>query len=303
MAVDYSPPITTPGPQISRFRFSQEKKSVRWAHADLDFSALFVSPTSPIGHLQAIPCPRLTSRFLSMHCCLEQESARPVQSSPVQSPRGDERGSSFIKHGSIRSLYFLCSSLPIIHTPRHYAMKAPAVLLLAASSVVTGAAAGPVVHDADKDVTYHGLSRNGIEVFLNIPYGQDTSGENRFRPPRPHSSPRGSAIDATAYGPACPQALGPWVPPISLTNITKISEDCLNLNIARPEGECVEGEKLPVLVYIHGGSFWAGSNEEITIRPDGMILESVKNGLPVIHVAMNYRLGCEYSSMVPEDNS
>ncbi|KID91942.1 Carboxylesterase, type B [Metarhizium guizhouense ARSEF 977] len=170
-------------------------------------------------------------------------------------------------------------------------MKPPAVFMLAVSSVLTGAAAGPVVHDADKDVTYHGLSRNGIEVFLNIPYGQDTSGENRFRPPRPHSSPRGSAIDATAYGPACPQALGPWVPPISLTNITKISEDCLNLNIARPAGKCVEGEKLPVLVYIHGGSFWAGSNEEITIRPDGMILESVKNGLPVIHVAMNYRLG------------
>ncbi|KAK8932352.1 Secreted lipase [Metarhizium anisopliae] len=170
-------------------------------------------------------------------------------------------------------------------------MKPPAVLLLAASPVLTSAGAGPVVHDADKDVTYHGLSRNGIDVFLNIPYGQDTSGENRFRPPRPHSSPRGSAIHATAYGPACPQALGPWVPPISLTNMTKVSEDCLNLNIARPAGKCVGGEKLPVMVYIHGGSFWAGSNEEITIRPDGMILESVKNGLPVIHVAMNYRLG------------
>ncbi|EFY87944.1 lipase, putative [Metarhizium acridum CQMa 102] len=170
-------------------------------------------------------------------------------------------------------------------------MKPLAVFLLAASSVLTGAVADPVVHDADKDITYYGLSRNGIEVFLNIPYGQDTSGENRFRPPRPHSSPRGSAIDATAYGPACPQALGPWVPPISLSNITKISEDCLNLNIARPKGKCVEGKKLPVLVYIHGGSFWTGSNEEVTIRPDGMILESVKNGLPVIHVAMNYRLG------------
>lgn len=182
-------------------------------------------------------------------------------------------------------------------------MKPPAVLLLAASSVLTSAGAGPVVHDADKDVTYHGLSRNGIDVFLNIPYGQDTSGENRFRPPRPHSSPRGSTIHATAYGPACPQALGPWVPPISLTNMTKVSEDCLNLNIARPAGKCVGGEKLPVMVYIHGGSFWAGSNEEITIRPDGMILESVKNGLPVIHVAMNYRLGCEYGSMVPEDTS
>lgn len=47
------------------------------------------------------------------------------------------------------------------------------------------------------------------------------------------------------------------------------------------------------MVFIHGGSFWGGSNEEITIAPDGMILESEKNGLPVIHVAMNYRLGCK----------
>lgn len=167
--------------------------------------------------------------------------------------------------------------------------------LVVASSVLAGATAtNPVVHDAKKDVTYRGLNRNGVEVFLNIPYGQDTSGKNRFKPPRPYVSPRGSAVDATAYGPACPQALGPWVPPISLTNITKISEDCLNLNIARPRGNCAKGKKLPVLVYIHGGSFWAGSNEEITIRPDGMILESVKNGLPVIHVAMNYRLGCKF---------
>ncbi|KHN95654.1 Carboxylesterase, type B [Metarhizium album ARSEF 1941] len=161
-------------------------------------------------------------------------------------------------------------------------------LVLAAWSALYS---NPVVHDASNDVTYHGLNRNGIEVFLNIPYGQDTGGENRFRPPRPYMSPRGSIINATAYGPACPQALGPWVPPISLTNITKVSEDCLNLNIARPMGKHVEGKKLPVLVYIHGGSFWAGSNEEITIRPDGMILESVRNGLPVIHVAMNYRFG------------
>ncbi|PHH91910.1 hypothetical protein CDD83_9777 [Cordyceps sp. RAO-2017] len=45
------------------------------------------------------------------------------------------------------------------------------------------------------------------------------------------------------------------------------------------------------MVFIHGGSFWTGQNQEITIAPDGMVLEAVQNGLPVIHVAMNYRLG------------
>lgn len=47
------------------------------------------------------------------------------------------------------------------------------------------------------------------------------------------------------------------------------------------------------MVFIHGGDFWAGSNHEPTILPDGLILESERNGLPVVHVSMNYRLGCK----------
>jgi carboxylesterase type B len=164
--------------------------------------------------------------------------------------------------------------------------------LLTVGVLAAAAPSNPVAYDPVRKITYNGISRNGIEVFLNIPYAQDTSGSNRFKAPRLHKLPPGSVINATSYGPACPQALGPWVPPISLSNITNVSEDCLNLNVARPFAKPAK-YKLPVMVYIHGGSFWAGSNEEITIRPDGMILQSVKNGLPVIHVSMNYRLGCE----------
>ncbi|KAL9484971.1 hypothetical protein ACSS6W_003760 [Trichoderma asperelloides] len=139
-------------------------------------------------------------------------------------------------------------------------------------------------------VTYHGIHRNGIEAFLNIQYGEDTGGNWRFKPPRPHVPAPESTVQADSYGPACPQPLGSWIVPLSLTNITDISEDCLNLNIARPQGTKTNA-LLPVMVYIHGGSFWAGSNSEITTFPDGLILESVKNKLPVIHVSMNYRLG------------
>ena len=39
------------------------------------------------------------------------------------------------------------------------------------------------------------------------------------------------------------------------------------------------------------GSFWWGSNMEPTFQPDGLIRQSVEGGHPVIHVAMNYRLG------------
>lgn len=152
--------------------------------------------------------------------------------------------------------------------------------------------ANPRVVDPSRDVTYEGLERNGIEVFLNIPYAQDTGGANRFKPPRPHVPAARSTVNAKSYGPSCPQQFGVWVPPITLGNITDVSEDCLNLNVARPQRACAT-DRLPVMVWIHGGSFWAGDNHETTTLPDGMILESVRNGLPVIHVAMNYRLGCK----------
>lgn len=150
----------------------------------------------------------------------------------------------------------------------------------------------PRVVDQKHDVTYNGLERNGIEIFLGIPYGQSTGGKNRFKPPKRHVMAPGSTVNATSYGPACPQQLGQWLPPITLGDITEISEDCLSLNVARPRGTRAK-DQLPVMVYIHGGSFWVGSNQEPTILPDGMILESVRNELPVIHVAMNYRLGCK----------
>lgn len=150
----------------------------------------------------------------------------------------------------------------------------------------------PRVRDTTNDVTYEGLLRNGIEVFLNIPYGEDTGGRNRFKPPQRHVPARGSTVKAQAYGPSCPQPLGPGFVPVVLGEITKVSENCLNLNVARPKGTRAN-DQLPVMVWIHGGGFWTGGNNEPTTAPDGLVLESVENGLPVIHVAINYRLGCK----------
>lgn len=141
-------------------------------------------------------------------------------------------------------------------------------------------------------VKYQGIERNDIEIFLGIPYAQDTSGQNRFKPPIPVVHEAGVTVDATKPGVACPQPLGVLFPPLGLGNITDISEDCLNLNVARPKSG-YEGKKLPVMVWIHGGSFWWASNTEPTTAPDGLIKQSVENGDPIIHVAMNYRLGCK----------
>ena len=118
-----------------------------------------------------------------------------------------------------------------------------------------GAAARALhIDDASCGVTYRGIERDGIQHFYGIPYGQDTSGENRFKPPRPYVAVPGSVIDATKPGVACPQPLGKSSPPLGQGNITEVSEDCLNLNIVRPRPHDTVGfEKLPVMVWIHGG--------------------------------------------------
>jgi len=153
----------------------------------------------------------------------------------------------------------------------------------------------PTVLDSRNNVTYNGLARNGLDVFLNLRYAEDTSGENRFKPPRPHIPTLGSIVNANSYGIACPQPLNSFAPPLSLTNITQTSEDCLNLNIVRPNSTHV-ASRLPVMVFIHGGGFWTGSNQEIITTPDGLVKQSVENQLPIIHVALNYRLGGKMSA-------
>ena len=179
-------------------------------------------------------------------------------------------------------------------------MKSVALLCATAALLLHPSGATPVVDDPRHLVSYHGLDSNGIEVFLGIRYGQDTGGSNRFRPPkRPIVAQGGPTVyKATAPGPSCPQPLGTWVPPITLGNITEVSEDCLRLNVARPRNTRPDA-RLPVMVYIHGGSFWAGNNHDPNIQPDGLVLESVRNGLPIIHVAMNYRLGCKATTPSP----
>ena len=111
------------------------------------------------------------------------------------------------------------------------------------------------VTDARTNVSYQGVSNNGVDSFLNIPFGQDTSGAGRFAPPKPFISSRNKVFNATVAGAACPQQMVPF-PGLSglISNVTDISEDCLNLRIARPSSVS-KNAKLPVMVYIYGGKF------------------------------------------------
>lgn len=93
-----------------------------------------------------------------------------------------------------------------------------------------------------------GLREGAVASFLGIRYGRAA----RFKAPRA-TAPVRDTIAATAFGPACPQA-GKRRPQ---------SEDCLTLNIWTPALDA--RERLPVLVWIHGGGYAFGSaNDPIT---------------------------------------
>ncbi|KAF2088053.1 alpha/beta-hydrolase [Saccharata proteae CBS 121410] len=134
------------------------------------------------------------------------------------------------------------------------------------------------------------LNERAIETFLGIPYA---SVNKRWARPEKLSSFPGGRHDGTVYGPVCPQL------PNGLTEFTvpghppdpKVPSDefkCLNLNVVRPGN--VSG-KLPVMVWIHGGAFTIGSNAETVYNGLDLVAKSVEIGEPIIHVAINYRLG------------
>nr|POE75445.1 secreted lipase [Quercus suber] len=164
--------------------------------------------------------------------------------------------------------------------------------LLVSTLLAPSIFANPFVKNCHgRDVSYEGIYRDKIETFLSIPYGKDTSGEHRFKAPRTFFPRHGTTIESTTAGPACPQALGGADRfPTFVGIITEISEDCLHLNVYRPNGTQT-GDKLPVLLYIHGGSFIAASKDDPLWQPSGLILESTANGHPVMVVNINYRLG------------
>jgi carboxylesterase type B len=149
-------------------------------------------------------------------------------------------------------------------------MRAIASLLLfGTSSSLAASPPGPLVTNAHgTGVTYNGLYANEIEGFVGIRFGQDTGGQSRFKPPVPYIPQPGSTIDATITGPACPQRIDHRKPnPFNTYSYTtETSEDCLLLNVWRPNGTSA-GDKLPVLVYIYGGGFNTGNKDGILSQP------------------------------------
>jgi para-nitrobenzyl esterase len=149
--------------------------------------------------------------------------------------------------------------------------------MLAVPLASFGASSAPQVKTASGIV--EGKEDGPVQAFLGIPYAAPPVGDLRWKPPVPAAKWTG-VRKATEFGSHCLQGnvFGDMV-----FHDAGGSEDCLSLNVWVPAKP--SDAKLPVMVWIYGGGFVAGSTSEG--RQDGTNL--AQQG--VIVVSMNYRLG------------
>lgn len=129
-----------------------------------------------------------------------------------------------------------------------------------------------------------GYIDNGIYIYKGIPYAK----AERFMAPQAPDSWEG-VRSSRAYGPTCPQAkrTGWYSDEQAFSfnwNDGFADEDCLRVNIWT-QG-LSDGKKRPVMVWLHGGGFAAGSGQELPSY-DGTNL--ARKG-DVVVVTLNHRL-------------
>ncbi|KAH8805133.1 Alpha/Beta hydrolase protein [Xylogone sp. PMI_703] len=135
--------------------------------------------------------------------------------------------------------------------------------------------------------------------FAKIPY--------RWASPRAETVPWIGVKDATNFGPQCPQASDPLFN-VDIPVFGKLGKysfpvqsdihdefNCLNLNVFAPLEFLPQGkrhlQKLPVLVWVHGGGQWTGTGGVDLYDGSELVARSVRIGSPLIVVTCNYRLG------------
>ncbi len=134
-----------------------------------------------------------------------------------------------------------------------------------------------------------GYIMRGVYTFLGIPYAAETSGKNRFMPPRKHE-PWAGVRPAVFYVNTAPQdvysrASTSYDMFVDHWNYDEISENCLCLNIWT-QG-IADGKKRPVIVWLHGGGFTRGNG----IEQDGYNGENITRYGDVVYCSINHRLG------------
>mgnify|MGYP002072476527 FL=1 len=129
-------------------------------------------------------------------------------------------------------------------------------------------------------------SKSGdIRIYKGVPFAAPPVGELRWASPKPSANWEGirpcDKFPASAMQPT-PVPFFVWSKEF-LAPPEPLSEDCLYLNVWTPAKKT--DEKLPVIVWIHGGGFMSGAGSCPIYDGEGM----AKKG--VVFVTINYRLG------------
>ncbi|KAF7364317.1 Alpha/beta-hydrolase [Mycena sanguinolenta] len=152
---------------------------------------------------------------------------------------------------------------------------------------------GPIINTTFGSYIGASDTANAIDTFFGIRF---TSPPARFTPAIPIANPPSGLQSALAFGSDCPQLPGTFIsaiagipvgPPLRGANQ---SEDCLFLNVSLFGAlRTSAGDKLPILIYIHGGAYSICSGPEW--NGTSLVQRSVAMGKPIIFVTINYRLG------------
>jgi para-nitrobenzyl esterase len=177
----------------------------------------------------------------------EQKVKSPVSIRPQKAHRG--RISALVAV-AVCAIVVMCPATPSMAAARPRAAD-PSIV-----TTDTGAVRGVVAADR--------------RTFSGIPYAAPPVGALRWKPPQP--APAWTGIrDAGRPGAACAQP-----------NMPNSSEDCLFLNVTTPP--VGKGTRLPVMVWIHGGSLTTGAGSQYEAT-------RLLAAGPIVLVTINYRLG------------
>ncbi|MFC2069834.1 carboxylesterase/lipase family protein [Chloroflexota bacterium] len=129
-----------------------------------------------------------------------------------------------------------------------------------------------------------------LNVYRGIPYASPPIGDLRWKPPQ-RVTPWEDTRECTAYSTIAPQQLG-----LGPRTDAPQSEDCLYLNVLTPAES--RDERLPVMVWLHGGGYVSGSGNdpiynESRLPQQGVVVVTVSNRLGILGLLAHRQLSEE----------
>ena len=163
-------------------------------------------------------------------------------------------------------------------------MNFPAVIVLASWAAVLSPVHAGLIEPIPTEgglVSGSAGATAGVRAFQGIPYGAPPVGDLRWRPPAP-AQPWTGVLKAERFGMASMQPIRPSNPLMRPPD-PPASEDSLYLNVWTPATSA--GDKLAVLLWIHGGGNTSGTASMPHYNGERLAAKGV------VVVSINYRLG------------